>query len=197
MAHEINVTNVTKVKGLFYIEDIKEDTTHIISKLDTFSWQPLSASKISRVVQHYGFKYNYHTYKINERCNALPECLTVLKNMLTDTCLQLGLIDANYEFNQCIVNNYYAGQGISPHIDVPTYGEVIGCFTIGSGATMKFTHGSEEVDLYVNRDSLYIMSGDSRFKWKHSMTSKKSDIVNDTKIERARRVSITFRNVPN
>lgn len=197
MAHEINVTNITKVKGLFYIEDIKEDTSHIISKLDTFSWQPLSASKISRVVQHYGFKYNYYTYKINERCNALPECLTVLKNMLTYTCLQLGLIDANYEFNQCIVNNYYAGQGISPHIDVPAYGEVIGCFTIGSGATMKFTHGSEEVELYVNRDSLYIMSVDSRFKWKHSMTSKKSDIVNDTKIERARRVSITFRNVPN
>ena len=93
-----------------------------------------------------------------------------------------------YVFNQCIINNYYKGQGISPHIDVTSYGGVIGCFTLGSGAIMKFSYGDEDVEIYVKPNSVYIMSGDSRYKWKHSMPVKKT--------RKDRRVSITFRNVP-
>ena len=40
------------------------------------------------------------------------------------------------------------------------------------------------------------MSGDSRYKWCHSMPSKKFDIVNNIRIQRERRISLTFRNVP-
>ena len=194
----IEVEEHDKISGLYYIDNIKIDTLNIISESDKLVWQPLTNSSNSRAVQHYGFKYNYITNKITEKCSELPIFLNKFKELLTDICLQLGIIDTNYKFNQCIVNNYYSGQGISAHIDVKSYGNVIGCFTIGSGTIMKFSkkENSEDIELYVKPNSLYIMSGDSRYKWCHSMPSKKFDIVNNIRIQRERRISLTFRNVP-
>jgi alkylated DNA repair dioxygenase AlkB len=60
---------------------------------------------------------------------------------------------------------------------------------------MKFTYNGEHKEIYVKPNSLYIMSGDSRYVWSHSMPVKKSDVVNGIKIKRDRRISITFRNV--
>ena len=40
------------------------------------------------------------------------------------------------------------------------------------------------------------MSGDSRYKWAHSMPLNNKDLVKNVKINRDRRISITFRNVP-
>jgi len=112
-------------------------------------------------------------------------------------CKDIGILPKNYEFNQIIVNNYESGQGISAHTDVKEYGEIIGCYTIGSGGTMRFTRKDGNLyDLYVHPNSLYIMSGESRYEWKHEMASKKSDVVDGVKIPRGRRVSITFRCVP-
>lgn len=107
----------------------------------------------------------------------------------------MGIIDNSYHFNQCIINNYKEGQGISPHIDYIDYGKVIGCFTLVSGAEMIFTLDDYKYNLYVNSNSLYIMSGESRYKYKHSMSSKLYDIYKNKKIKRSRRISITFRNV--
>jgi len=70
------------------------------------------------MVQHYGYKYDYKTYNINVKCQPMPEFLNLLKLLLTDICIQLNIINNDYEFNQCIVNNYLPGQGISKHIDV-------------------------------------------------------------------------------
>lgn len=184
------------VPGLYYVEDIKEDTKYIISELDKREWSALSNSKNSRVVQHYGYKYNYSTYNITEKTQDIPEFLNVLKNILIDVCSELELIDDTYNFNQCIVNNYNEGQGISPHIDVKSFGPVIGCFTLGSGCSMVFTNKDNKEEIYVNDGSLYIMSDDSRYKWKHSMQSRIFDIVNKKKVKRGRRISVTFRCVP-
>lgn len=190
MVHEL------EIPGLYYLDKIPIDTTNTPNDLDTCQWIPLSDSANSRLVQHYGYKYNYATNQINEKCNPIPPFLNQYKELLHNICLQLKIIDSTYEFNQCIVNNYLQGQGISPHIDVKKYGGVIGCFTLGSGATMVFEHKNEKKEVYVKPNSLYIMSGDARMIWKHSMISRKSDTVDDIKIKRGRRISITFRNVP-
>lgn len=148
------------------------------------------------MVQHYGYKYDYKTYNINVKFEPMPEFLNLLKLLLTDICIQLNIINNDFEFNQCIVNNYLPGQGISKHIDVKKYCDVIGCFTLGSGATMTFKNKNEEEYLYVRPYSLYIMSGYARYIWSHEMDEKKYDIVDNTKIKRERRISVTFRNVP-
>jgi alkylated DNA repair dioxygenase AlkB len=185
----IKVKKIKKVPGLYYIDDIKEDTDNIITELDKLTWTPLSKNTNSRLVQHYGYKYNYVTYKINEKCEELPEFLHKYQNLLTDICLQLNIIDDKYIFNQCIINNYYEGQGISQHIDVKSYGNVIGSITIGSNAKMVFKKDDEKYEVIVKPNSLYIMSCDARYLWTHSMPNLKKD---STK----RRISLTFRNVP-
>lgn len=186
-----------KIPGLYYINDLKEDyIKNIIHELDKLNWMNISNNPNSRMVQHYGYKYDYKTYNINVKCDSLPECLNILKNILTDICKELNIINNDYEFNQCIVNNYLPGQGISRHVDVKKYGDIIGCFTLGSGASITFRNKNEEEYLYVNPNSLYIMTHDSRYVWSHEMAQKKYDLVDNIKIKRERRVSVTFRNVP-
>jgi len=184
------------VPGLYYIDQIHEDTATTIAELDMCEWSPITSHSNSRLVQHYGFRYDYASSKVRESISAIPPFLEKYQTLLTHICRELNVVDAAYTFNQCIVNNYLQGQGISAHIDVKQYGGVIGCFTLGSGATMIFENGNEKQEIYVKANSLYIMSGDARYVWKHSMPNRKSDMVDGKRIERDRRVSITFRCVP-
>jgi len=62
-----------------------------------------------------------------------------------------------------------------------------------SGATMRFSNQDHEYDIFVEPNTLYIMSGDARYAYKHEMISVKNDIVDGVKIKRGRRISITFR----
>ena len=196
MNSDILEVNEPDVPGLYYIDNVFNDTDETIKALDICTWVPLTNSRNSRLVQHYGFKYNYTTYQINEPCDPIPPFLIKYRELLHDICLQLDLINSSYQFNQCIVNNYTQGQGISAHIDVKKYGGVIGCFTIGCGATMIFEKDDVTKEIYVKPNSLYIMSEDARYIWKHSMVGRKTDIVDNIKMDRGRRISITFRNVP-
>jgi alkylated DNA repair dioxygenase AlkB len=92
------------------------------------------------------------------------------------------------------------GQGISAHVDSLAYGDTIQCYTLGSGAMMRFTPveggNNERQELYVETCSLYRMTGDARYRWKHEFAARKSDIVEGKKIQRGRRVSVTLRWVP-
>ena len=198
MADKLIVKKILKVTGLYYSTKLINNSDELIKELDKNNWSSLTASINSRKVQHYGYLYDYKSRRINIPTTPLPNFLIVLANELSDICKQLNLINDNYIFNQCIVNNYESGQGISRHTDVKSYGKVIGCYTIGSGATMKFVNPNTEIEYekYVEPNSLYIMSGDSRHIWTHEMLSSTSDIVNKIKIPRNRRISITFRNVP-
>jgi len=206
------VKMATKVKGLYYKPNVidKEYTKELVLFLDkSGEWKPVSSKFLKsgeeskgRKVQHYGYKYDYKTGSIYEKTNPIPKEFEPLIKSLKDICKSLHILPKGYVFNQVIVNNYDSGQGISSHTDVKDYGDVIGCYTIGSGGIMRFKKGSEQHDItrvhdiYVEPKSLYIMSGDSRKVWKHEMLSRKSDIVNGVKIARGRRISLTFRNVP-
>jgi len=180
---EITVNDLDN--GLYYIENIIDNSTELITNLDECTWKPLTTSVNSRKVQHYGFLYDYKTYRIDIPGPELPLFLINIRDILTDVCKQLGLIDDTYVFNQCIVNNYTLGQSISSHVDVKRYGKVIGCYTIGSEAIMRFMKSDKKIELNTAPNSLYIMSGDIRYNWTHEMLKLKS----------GRRISITFRNV--
>ena len=99
------------------------------------------------------------------------------------------------QFDQLIINKYLPGQGIAPHIDKPSqFGPYIACVTLGSGVEIQFSKtGEETIPIYVEPNSLYIMSGDARYTWKHGIASRKSDLVSDQKIARGTRISLTFR----
>lgn len=181
------------VPGLYYLEDTVKDERQLVEAIDSQEWGRVSASRTARKVQHYGYRYDYSGRSAPELIGPLPSFLEPLRDTLHATCLRLGLIDNNYTFNQCIINDYEPGQGIAPHIDSPFFGEVIGCFTLQGAATMEFSNGSKRYDLYAKPGSLYIMSGEARHTWKHGMTARKSDTIRTTRIARTRRISVTFR----
>ena len=178
------------IPGLTYRPDaLTEEQEHaLLLSIDgpEGEWAPVTDSTRSRRVQHYGYRYDYKRRAVAEPTVAIPAEWFGL----------FGGVDEakGQEWNQVIVNEYLPGQGISAHVDSLAYGEVIRCYTLGSGATMRFTHSSGVVkELYVEPRSVYIMTGEARYQWKHEMVARKSDTVEGKKVPRGRRVSVTLR----
>lgn len=100
--------------------------------------------------------------------------------------------------DQLIINEYLPGQGIAEHIDCePCFGDIVASLSLGSGCTMDFTEVATEVkrSVFLPRRSLVIISEDARYKWKHGIAKRKSDMMGGQKTARGRRISITFRQV--
>lgn len=203
-------------RGLHYFKKVidKEHGKKLIELIDRQTWHPITRSDNSRKVQHYGYLYEYMTGRPGEETDPLPDFLVCLKDILTDICVKLKLIPSNKDyFNSCIVNDYQVGQGITSHTDNKLFGGVIGCFTLSLGrypGEIVFTkNGETPFTIHPKPNSLYIMSGDSRYYWKHSLIGRKSDPPKSSfshkkrtenekrgdRTKRERRISVTFRNV--
>ncbi len=185
----------TSIPGLFYFRNIVhpgllENVTEFLDTTD--DWFSVGTSKNSRQVAHYGFKYNYVSGDVSEKAPDFPECFRDLQEVIRWT----GVVPDTTPLDQCLVNRYLSGQGINAHTDTTKYGDYICCFTFGSGAEMEFTRdGFDPVTLFTEPGSLYIMSGESRYKWKHEMRARKSDLIDGARHQRGIRTSVTFRSV--
>jgi len=85
------------------------------------------------------------------------------------------------------VNKYTEKHGLRPHFDHrATYDEAIYGLSLGADCTMTFICGKDHQRISVPKGSLYIMTGESRHKYKHSITPGD---VNGT------RISVTVRTV--
>lgn len=176
-------------QGFFLFLDVinEKENDEFISALDQLPWNSITSSANSRKTQHYGYEYSYSSSKVTP-CQPLPDFLLPLKNLLKEICEEQQLPS---EFDQCIVNNYEPGQGISKHIDSGIFGEVIACFILGSGSSLIL--GDKEI--YVPKKSLYLMTGESRYNLTHMIPARKSDMVNGKRVQRGRRISVTFRSI--
>lgn len=201
----------TEIPGLYYVTNcVSTETAELVLNglTETFMTDGSSFAvgngKNSRMVMHYGYEYNYKTGDVSKPAPPFPPYI----NALVDIIESIGIGDfSNGKVDQCLINKYEPGQGIAAHIDSLKYGEFIYCFTFGSGANMEFTHPTTNarVSVYTEPNSLYIMSGDARYKWKHEMRPLKTDTVmqydpdkdtyNEEKIKRGVRTSITFRSL--
>ena len=100
------------------------------------------------------------------------------------------------EPSQAIINEYLPGQGISAHIDHPMlFHDPIVSLSLGSPCVMMFSKEDLKIPVLLPQRSLVILSGDSRWKWKHCIPARKFDEFAGRKIVRNRRVSVTFRSV--
>jgi len=182
-----------KPQGLIYAPTTGINGMPFIECLDEMDWERVWGEN-SRRTQHFGSTYDYKRRKTVYEATAIPVLMEPLITHLEKFCAEQNM---PCQFNQCIVNDYQVGQGINPHIDYKGFGAVIGCYTFGSGATMVFrSKKGEKYKLFVEPNSLYVMTGDARYEWSHEMAGRKSDNVDGKRIKRGRRVSITFRYVP-
>jgi len=183
---DIEEETAAEILGLAYIPDfiaIAEEHT-LIEVIDNQPW----LTDLKRRVQHYGYKYDYKARAVTNDAYLGP-----LPSWVEPIAQRLPLNP-----DQAIVNEYQPGQGISAHIDcVPCFDDTIASLSLGSSAIMQFTHPKTGVqqELYLKERSLIILSGAARYEWQHAIPARKSDVIEGLKIERGRRISLTFRNM--
>lgn len=184
---------MTIPQGLISFEDIitpaqEQELLRVIYEND---WD----TSLSRRVQHYGYRYNYKfgtTLELNpvkpipEWAQSLFEKIAIISGINIDVKLQL------------IVNEYTVGQGIRAHIDDPKqFGDWVMTISLGSTCQMEFEKKqiNEKYSIILPTRSAYVLTGESRFNWTHSIPMRKSDMIQDKRVKRDTRVSITFRSM--
>jgi alkylated DNA repair dioxygenase AlkB len=185
-------TACSAVSGLSLLPDFitEAEERALLSIIDQQPW----LADLQRRVQHYGYRYDYTARQVTADLylGALPEWLQPLATRLHHEGLFATAPD------QVIVNEYQPGQGIAAHVDcVSCFGDTIASLSLGSDYLMDFTHSqtAQKASLFLFSRSLLLLQGDARYCWQHSIAKRKSDVVDGVKIQRGRRVSLTFRTV--
>ena len=192
VANKPKVKQFEEINGLTFIENYlsSEQEKKLIKEIDSQPW----LSDLRRRVQHYGFKYDYRSRRIDVtmRIGKLPNWATKIAVKLHDEGYFREVPD------QLIVNEYQVGQGITPHIDCqPCFEDTIVSISLNSTAVMNFSRPTtkEKIPVFLPRRSAVILKGESRYEWKHSIPARKTDKYQNKIYQRERRVSLTFRKV--
>ncbi|KAG0333233.1 hypothetical protein BG004_000924 [Podila humilis] len=189
---------MAKIPGLEVILDfISEDEEHhLIAQLDAGHWAGRGIEpnpEMKRRHQHFGGVFSYRLRKVVGDMERLPEMFDVL----TERLLERQIYTTSP--NSIIVNEYEAGQGIMPHVDAPKlFGKTITALSMLSDCVMTFQHIKDPKDIrliHLPRRSLVVMNGSSRYEYKHSISKDLIEHVDGIEIVRARRVSITYRDM--
>lgn len=178
--------------GLVYVRDwlTVVDQNEIVQEIDA---QPFGA-QIARRVQHYGFRYDYFEASVQATGSAppIPPKMQVLAARLVDDGY---FVKAP---NQVIVNEYLKDQGIGAHIDRISFGPEVATVSLLEAWPMTFrSRDGQAMDVLLEVGSLAVMTGPTRYEWTHQIKPRKFDAHTGIKVERVRRLSLTFRTVVN
>jgi alkylated DNA repair dioxygenase AlkB len=170
-------------RGFRYREEIvtEEEEAALAASLGRLDLKPFEfhGHLGNRRVVSFGLKYDYSRRSI-ERASEVPSFLEGILHRVADF--------AGYEadaFRQVGVNEYRPGAGIGWHKDKPQFGIIVG-ISLLAPATMRFRRAQGRswirISQTVEPRSIYILSGEARTEWEHSIPP-----MNDL------RYSITFR----
>lgn len=181
-------------KGLTYIENfLSEDkATKLINYIDEKEWD----TTLKRRTQQYGYRYQYNHINKNQddEVKPIPKKFIRLFNKLRDNNLAS---DIDISKLQVIVNEYEPGQGIGAHIDDPNkFGDWVISISLNSDCAIIFTNKAdktENVKIRIKKNSVYQMTGYSRYKLTHQIDNIKIDKFDNEDYVRKRRISVTFR----
>ena len=169
--------------GLRYEPEFVPETTEneLISRISELPLQPFQfgAFEGKRRVASFGFRYDYGLRKLQE-ANPIPPWLT----SIIASVEKFGDLPAG-SVRQILCTEYDVGVGIGWHRDKPHFDKVFG-LSLGASCSFRFRRLAgdkwERFTLTAEPRSLYMMSGESRQIWEHSIPPV-----------RERRYSITFR----
>ena len=164
----------------------------LLTKIDESEWSGLGVG--GRRVQQYGPVFDHKTRSlVIEGVAEIPEWLDLLASQLVEN----GIFDKKPD--QVIINEYLPGQGIRPHVDRPEFfGNTVVSISLGSAVPIIFSSLEEQdksIEIYAQPGDLVEFSDEARYRWRHEIPARDSDLVGLQDVPRARRVSITFRNV--
>jgi alkylated DNA repair dioxygenase AlkB len=124
----------------------------------------------NRRVVSFGLRYDYDRRGVEE-AEPAPE---FLENLRTKVAAFAGC--APEDFRQVGINEYRPGAGIGWHRDKPQFGDVVGV-SLGAVVKMRFRRpegkggvkGWARASKILEPRSVYLMSGESRRVWYHSI----------------------------
>jgi alkylated DNA repair dioxygenase AlkB len=159
-----------ELSGFRYREEIvtKEEKASLVTSLGQLDLKPFEfhGHLGSRRVLSFGLRYDYSRSSV-EQASEMP-------GFLDDLLVRVGKF-SGYEvdaFRQVGVNEYRPGAGIGWHKDKPQFGIVVGVSLLAP-ATMRFrrAHGTsrKRITYTVKPRSIYILSGEARTVWEHSI----------------------------
>lgn len=130
-----------------------------------------------RRVLQFGWRYSFETYQLTAGAE-LPAYLTGLQARAAELA---GL--AAQELSEALITEYQPGATIGWHRDAPMFGVVVG-ISLRAACTFKLRPGNGEQALALEMPprSAYVLDGDARTRWQHSIPAVK-----------ALRYSVTFR----
>ena len=170
-------------KGLRYAREfVSADTEReLIAHISELPLKPFQfgAFEGNRRVKSFGFRYDYSEQRLRQS-EPIPEWLqTIARAVENFDRLREGSI------GQVLCTEYDVGVGIGWHRDKPYFDKVFG-LSLGSACRFRLRRGKggkwERFTLQAEPRSLYLMDGEARQDWEHSIPAVEQ-----------RRYSITFR----
>lgn len=159
------------VAGLVVVEHVIEDPHERLleelidaAPLSPFQFGPWEGK---RITTSYGSSYDYQRSR-PVPAPAIPAWLGDLRSKVVP---KLGCDPAR--FVQALLTRYDPGAGIGWHRDRPQYGEVVGV-SISAPAVLRLRRrltggGFERRKVELPRRSAYLLSGEVRSEWEHSI----------------------------
>jgi alkylated DNA repair dioxygenase AlkB len=156
--------------GLQYQPDFisEQDQHSIVRHLQSLTLQPFlfGAFEGKRRVASFGWRYDYSQQKL-QKAEALPDWIAPLIMRVE----AFGGLP-NGAIRQVLVTEYEAGAGIGWHRDKPHFEEVFG-LSLLSACRFRFRRRTDEswrrYTFRAEPRSLYLMEGESRHVWEHSI----------------------------
>ncbi|KRX05900.1 hypothetical protein PPERSA_03837 [Pseudocohnilembus persalinus] len=177
----LQVEEHPQIKGLLSIKDFitKEEEKILIENIEKENWDDV----LKRRTMQFGVFYNQAKKWIEQKKRPYPNYF----NFLFKRLKTYNLIDYDENNANTLINEYYPGQTLYHHKDV--FGEIILGLNMLADCDLQFINDQNKqvINVQQPRRSLYIMTGDSRYIWKHGIMEVKK-----------RRISLTVRStVPN
>lgn len=169
-------------KGLRYSHDFifPEFERELVARIQALPLEPFQFGQFEgkRRGASFGWRYNYSTRQL-EQAERIPAWLSDIVAAIE------SFGGAGTEIRQVLCTEYEAGVGIGWHRDKPHFDRIFG-LSLGSPCKFRLRRSVssswQRFTLNTEARSLYMMSGDSRRVWEHSIPAVE-----------ALRYSITFR----
>ena len=112
-----------------------------------------------------------------------------LLSSLQKSMEQLGLANPKTELNWKLTVNIYKSvdgviAGFPFHVDIPSNGVVTMILNVQREALFQITNGSVTHDIRIPVGGLLVLSGESRYEWKHRVVPEKIETMRSNDIER-------------
>jgi alkylated DNA repair dioxygenase AlkB len=170
-------------QGLVYEPELLsvDEEARLLERLESLRFDPivLHGRAARRTGRHFGLDYDYES-RTPQPGEPVPDWLLPVRERAA------GLAGHEpEELVEILVQRYPEGSTIGWHRDAPAFGTVIGV-SLGGSSRLRFQRGKRENrrvwEVQLEPRSGYVLSGEARRSWEHSIPSTKE-----------RRYSITFR----